>query len=267
MKLSDTALIVLGNAANRDDRMVPRRPKSPPIVDINACRALVKTGLMEATSSPRDVGTHLVTVKEDDRLTGFRITDAGFHAISLTPPGAAPETLPTDTPTEPHAAADDTMAQEGVAVADAPDTEPVAPTAVDAPPRIKNSLREAARLVLNAWDHEGNRETDIIGALEAPMASLRALLAPPKPRAIAVAPRKLREGTKQEQVLALLRRTEGASGPQIAEATGWASHTVRGFLAGLKKKGFKVETLERVRMVGPSKEGAKGSYTVYRVTG
>ena len=52
---------------------------------------------------------------------------------------------------------------------------------------------------------------------------------------------------------------------QIMEATGWASHTCRGFPAGLKKKGITVETLERVRMVGPNKEGAKGSYTVYQV--
>ena len=61
----------------------------------------------------------------------------------------------------------------------------------------------------------------------------------------------------------MLRQTEGATVAQIAEATGWASHTVRGFLAGLKKKGIKVEALERVKMVGPNKEGAKGSYTVY----
>jgi hypothetical protein len=66
-------------------------------------------------------------------------------------------------------------------------------------------------------------------------------------------------------VLAMLRREEGATVAQIAEATGWASHTVRGFLAGLKKKGFQVATLERVRMVGPNKEGAKGSYTVYAI--
>ena len=65
----------------------------------------------------------------------------------------------------------------------------------------------------------------------------------------------------------MLRREEGASGPEIAEATGWASHTVRGFLAGLKKKGFAVETVERVRRTGPDKQGAKGSYTVYRVGG
>jgi predicted ArsR family transcriptional regulator len=71
--------------------------------------------------------------------------------------------------------------------------------------------------------------------------------------------------TKQAKVLAMLRREGGASGPAIAEAMGWAPHTVRGFLAGLSKKGVTVEVLERVRQVGPNKAGAKGSYTVYRV--
>jgi predicted transcriptional regulator len=53
---------------------------------------------------------------------------------------------------------------------------------------------------------------------------------------------------------------------QIAEATGWAQHTVRGFFAGLKKRqGITVETAERIRQVGPNKQGAKGAYTVYRV--
>jgi hypothetical protein len=53
---------------------------------------------------------------------------------------------------------------------------------------------------------------------------------------------------------------------QIAEATGWAQHTVRGFFAGLKKRqGITVEIAERIRQVGPNKQGAKGSYTVYRV--
>jgi hypothetical protein len=63
----------------------------------------------------------------------------------------------------------------------------------------------------------------------------------------------------------MLRRDEGASGPQIAEAMAWAPHTVRGFLAGLANKGFAVEVLQRVRQLGPDKQGAKGSYTVYRL--
>ena len=65
----------------------------------------------------------------------------------------------------------------------------------------------------------------------------------------------------------MLRHHEGASGPQIAEAMGWAPHTVRGFLAGLAQKGVKVEVLERVRQVSANKEGAEGSYTIYRLSG
>jgi len=76
-----------------------------------------------------------------------------------------------------------------------------------------------------------------------------------------------REGTKREQVLAMLRRPEGASVAQIMEDTGWAAHTVRGFFAGLKKLGVTVAVLERVRQVGPNKAGPKGSYTVYGITG
>ena len=82
------------------------------------------------------------------------------------------------------------------------------------------------------------------------------------------APRKPREGAKQEQALAMLRREEGATIAQICEATGWQQHTVRGFFAGLKKRqGIAVQVLERVRQVGPNKEGARGSYTIYRVLG
>jgi hypothetical protein len=63
----------------------------------------------------------------------------------------------------------------------------------------------------------------------------------------------------------MLARKEGASGSQIAKAMGWALHTVRGFLAGLAKKGMAVEVVERVRQIGPNKQDAKGSYTIYRL--
>lgn len=60
----------------------------------------------------------------------------------------------------------------------------------------------------------------MIGALDAPMEALRTLLAGKPARAPrdSAAPRKPREGTKQEQVLAMLRRPEGATVAQIAEA-------------------------------------------------
>ncbi len=45
-----------------------------------------------------------------------------------------------------------------------------------------------------------------------------------------------REGTKQALLIEMLRRKEGATVDQIAEATGWQRHTVRGAIAGALKK-------------------------------
>jgi hypothetical protein len=126
------------------------------------------------------------------------------------------------------------------------------------------NLREAAERLLAAWEETPppNADKDPIARA---MAMLRDALTRRATRATG-SPRKPREGTKQEVVLAMLRRPEGATVAQIAEATGWAQHTVRGFFAGLKKRqGITVEIAERIRQVGPNKQGAKGSYTVYRV--
>lgn len=102
------------------------------------------------------------------------------------------------------------------------------------------------------------------------MASLREALAnrPARPARVRAGgtSRLPRGNTKHAQVLALLRRNEGASGPAIADATGWSPHTVRGFLAGLKHNGITVETLDRVRQAGAKQQGAKGNYSVYRVS-
>jgi hypothetical protein len=77
-----------------------------------------------------------------------------------------------------------------------------------------------------------------------------------------------RTGTKQALMIKMLKRPEGATVEQIAAATGWQHHTIRGAISGaLKKKlGLTVEAT-RTREVGPNKNGAKGSSTVYRITG
>ena len=61
-------------------------------------------------------------------------------------------------------------------------------------------------------------------------------------------------------MIELLKRPEGATVEQIAAATGWQQHTIRGAISGaLKKKlGLTVEAT-RTREVGPNKTGAKGS--------
>ena len=82
--------------------------------------------------------------------------------------------------------------------------------------------------------------------------------APASPQPAAPKERKPREGTKQQQMIDLLRRPKGATLAEIVEATGWQSHTVRGALAGALKKKLGLD-------VTSEKEGERGR--VYRVVG
>ena len=184
---------------------------------------------------------------------GIAEVEGGWMVVP--PPAATSEPVATGI--------DEAIQAEASAIADEIDA---GKTMQPEPPPVPRGLAAAARAVLDAWNDETNREIDIIGALEEPMAALKIALAR-KPDRPAGAPRPPREGTKQQAVLALLRRDEGATIAQIMEATAWQSHTVRGFLAGLKKKGTQVDVLDRVRQVGPNKEGAKGSYSIYRIVG
>jgi hypothetical protein len=54
--------------------------------------------------------------------------------------------------------------------------------------------------------------------------------------AIEQAKPRTRENSKQAQVIAMLKRPEGATIAQIVEVTGWQPHTVRGTFAGAFKK-------------------------------
>jgi Protein of unknown function (DUF3489) len=70
----------------------------------------------------------------------------------------------------------------------------------------------------------------------------------PDPLPAPVAPaRKTRADTKQAQVVGLLRRPEGATIDEIAGATGWQRHTVRGAIAGALKKKLRLDvTSEKI---------------------
>ena len=58
------------------------------------------------------------------------------------------------------------------------------------------------------------------------------------------------DGERYEQVLALLRRSDGASLDELVVATGWLPHTTRAALTGLRKKGH---AIARVGETGASR--------------
>jgi hypothetical protein len=49
--------------------------------------------------------------------------------------------------------------------------------------------------------------------------------------------------SKQDQVLALLRRQEGASIEEVVAVTDWQPHSVRGFLSGAVKKRLGIDVI------------------------
>ena len=65
---------------------------------------------------------------------------------------------------------------------------------------------------------------------------------------------KLKGETKISQVIALLRRKQGATLDEMMKATGWQKHTTRAALTGLKKKGHTIARDKR------------GETTFYRIT-
>ena len=259
-KLSDTQRAILTGAAQHGVGLA-RAPKTLPAAARNAVfRSLIKNGLLTEISAPRDFIA--LGWRQDDDCTWIaaRITEEGLRAVGIAPdegdvvidrtPTAWPEAALTDGgPELNHAAHPATLdAQEGQPQATAPTT-----------PRI--GLREAAQAMLLAWDASPAQDaTDnpISRAIEALRASLGVR---------AIIKRTPRQGTKQQLVLDLLGKPEGATIAQVMAATGWAQHTVRGFFAGLKKKGHAIGVIERVRQVGPNNTGSRGSYSVYRIGG
>ena len=166
-KLSDTQLVIVSAACQRDDRQVLPLPNNLKGGAANkVIQSLIAKDLVaEVDAGPGDQVWH---TSDGDRRTTLRVTDAGFAALNLEPDEVA------------------TGADGG---------QDIDAAAMDAAP-----------------------------AEQAPVA-------PTGP-----ATRKVRAGSKQAQLIEMLKRPEGATIDEIVAAFGWQPHTVRGAIAGALKK-------------------------------
>lgn len=231
MTISPAAAAILRQAASHPHLLADPKVKLPPAAKKSVAKKLIQAGLLEEIALESADMAWLTTPEFGP--TGLRVTEAGADAIGVQiEADATPDRGPE--PTTP--AAEDATAAE-------PDA---------APKPTKISLRDAAQAVLDAWSKEDGIPSTQPALLEA-IQNLAAAMAG-RPARIDGEPR---VGTKQATVLEMLRREGGASGPEIMAATGWQSHTVRGFLAIQKRKGVTIEVVRQHR-------GDDGTYSVYR---
>ncbi len=81
-------------------------------------------------------------------------------------------------------------------------------------------------------------------------------IAKSEPAGIEGVARKPRTGTKQAQLIAMLKAPEGASVEEIVATFGWQPHTVRGAIAGALKKKLGLQV---------ASEAIEGRGRVYRI--
>ena len=278
-KLSATARMLLTTAAMRADRLI-HPPQLPIAAARQVARSLLGSGLAEEMPTPDKAADFAWPVGDGGRSLVLRATAVGLARIAdranVTAASVANDAMAEAAAHLTEAGSDDgnaatalapTTGQQSSASACHPDQDAQAAERAPGTPRRARHpdvLWEAAQVLLDAWDELPGSD---IRSLAGPVADLRAAMMAKEKISTLISATRAPQDTKTAQALAMLRRDEGASGPQIADAMGWAPHTVRGFLAGLAKKGIVVEVIERVRQVGPNNRGSKGSYTVYRVAG
>ena len=221
-KLSTTAHTILTAAAERADQIVLAPERLPAAARRAVVQSLLKARLLEEVAADYDQPAWRTT--DAGERFALRATEAGLHAAGVGTADISPEPaqcglLEAETASAARHAPEQTGPAQDAPVASQAGTRP--------------TVRAAAQAVMAAWDEAGRSALpDAIAALRTALAAVQQH----RPaRATSGAPRTPRTDTKQAAVLALLLRPEGASGPQMIEATGWAPHTVRGFLAGLAK--------------------------------
>jgi len=134
----------------------------------------------------------------------------------------------------------------------AEETETAQATATGDQPKAtkKATVAKRARNVAPAKGKSGNKASP---AKKAPKGAKKASGGRDGSKA---AKKGIREGTKTETILDLLKRPGGATSKELMKASGWQAHSVRGFLSGTvgKKMGLTI--------VSTKSEDGERSYSV-----
>jgi hypothetical protein len=262
-KLTDTQAIILSAAAQRPGgNLLPlpgslRGGAAVKVVGALLARGLAREEVIDRVTRA-DSALNTVWRNEDDgRAVLLKITPEGLAAIGVEPAAessAAPDTEPVAEPSaapaaEPADGAVEDRFNEGTNSAGKPaggvGAEPTNASAAE--PKRRGRPKKAAA------------PTAVIAAPSAGETRGRPRKAATNAAATPAASRKTRDDTKQAQLIAMLRRKEGATIAQIVAATGWQPHTVRGAFAGaLKKKLGLTVTSEKI-------EGGERTYRIAEV--
>jgi hypothetical protein len=214
--LSDTALVLLSAAANRDSGSV-----LPPPADLKARGGALKAVLNHLLTrdfvEEMPVGSDAESWRRDDEAgrVGLRITAAGYAAIGVEAVGEGStvqkaDQLVREVASRVAAGANGLVLDGDVRSGD--ETEVVDDDPLDG---------------TITWT-DGDVDP-VTSESDGKVDRAQTRLSSP------------RRTSKQDQITALLSRQEGATIDAVMAVTGWLPHTVRAVLSGLRKKGHRID--------------------------